>query len=61
MGYLDYMVNVIGPRDQYRKNLWSDGKSDEETDLKLLNLMEELIMILVSFLNVLFRCFLMIK
>ena len=33
--YLDYMVNDIHPRDQYRKKLWGEGVSDEETDLKV--------------------------
>ncbi len=38
--YLDHMINVINPRDQYRKKLWADGVSDEETDLKVLQFNE---------------------
>ena len=33
--YLDYLVNVVDPRDQYTKKLWADGKSDEETDFQV--------------------------
>ena len=33
--YLDYMVNFINPRNQYRKKLWDDGISDDETDFKV--------------------------
>ena len=29
------MVNFINPRNQYRKKLWSEGVSDEETDFKV--------------------------
>jgi hypothetical protein len=38
--YLDYMVNVVGARDQYRKKLWDDGVSGEETDFKVLQFNE---------------------
>ena len=34
--YLDYMVNFIHPRDQYRKKLWEEGVSDNETDFKVI-------------------------
>jgi len=33
--YLDYIVNVVTPRNQYRKKLWEDGVSDKETDLQV--------------------------
>jgi len=33
-------VNVVGPRDQYRKKLWAEGVSDEETDFKVLQFNE---------------------
>ena len=34
--YLDYMVNVVQPRQiLLTKSLWSTGMSDEETDLKV--------------------------
>ena len=38
--YLDHMVNFITPRNQYRKKLWDDGVSDEETDFKVLQFNE---------------------
>jgi len=38
--YLDHMVNFVSPRDQYRKKLWDDGVSDEETDFKVLQFNE---------------------
>ena len=33
--YLDNLVNFITPRDQYRKKLWAEGVSYEDTDLKV--------------------------
>ena len=33
--YLDNMVNFINPRNQYRKKLWDDEVSDEETNFKV--------------------------
>ena len=33
--YLDYTVNVVNARNLYRSQLWEDGLSDEETDLKV--------------------------
>ena len=33
--YLNYLVNVVNIRDQYRKKLWADGVSDEQTDFKV--------------------------
>ena len=33
--YLNHMVNVIDPRNQYRKKLWNDGMSDYETNLEV--------------------------
>ncbi len=38
--YLDHLLNVVGPRDEYRKKLWAAGVSDEETDLKVLQFNE---------------------
>ena len=38
--YLDHMVNFVSPRNQYRKKLWDDGVSDEETDFKVLQFNE---------------------
>jgi len=39
--YLNHLVNVVDPRNQYRKKLWNDGLSDEETDFKVLQFNEE--------------------
>jgi len=36
--YLDHLVNVVNPRHQYRKELWAEGVSDEETDFKVTQL-----------------------
>ena len=33
--YLDHMVNIITPRNQYTKKLWEEGVSDEETNFKV--------------------------
>tara|TARA_B100000131_G_scaffold301698_1_gene324131 strand:+ start:112 stop:1002 length:891 start_codon:yes stop_codon:yes gene_type:complete len=33
--YLDYMVNFIHPRDEYRKKLWAGGITDHQTNLKV--------------------------
>ena len=33
--YLDYMVNVVTPRQTFTKSLWYMGKSDEETNLEV--------------------------
>jgi len=33
--YLDYMVNFIHPRDEYRKKLWTGGMTDHQTNLKV--------------------------
>ena len=33
--YLDYMVNIVNPRNTLRKSLWKAGVSDEETDFKV--------------------------
>ena len=38
--YLDHLVNVVGARNQYRKKLWDEGMSDEETDFKVLQFNE---------------------
>ena len=35
MGILDYMVNVVTPRNTLRKSLWSAGVSDNEIDLQV--------------------------
>ena len=30
--YLDYLINVVNPRDTFRKKMWEAGASDEETN-----------------------------
>ena len=38
--YLDYIINDVRPRDEYRKKLWAEGVSDEETDFKVMQFKE---------------------
>jgi len=38
--YLDYIINYVRPRDEYRKKLWAEGVSEEETSVKVMQFNE---------------------